>query len=167
MNLSNNSAPKFIVFLDFDGVLHPVRASDHEKFKPEAIHSVNRILDELGADIVLSTAWRMDFGIEKFNAWFKNRIIDSTPVHELNLQKKNPRFHEIMDFLRKSEWLNVPWIAIDDKRTHFPFDSPAYITDAKIGITDKDADNIILIGQSMKFAQRSLLEHISRRGYRE
>jgi hypothetical protein len=159
--------PKFLVFLDFDGVLHPVRASSHEKFRPDSIHSVNRILDELEANIVLSTAWRMDFGIEKFNAWFKNRIIDSTPVHEINLQKNNPRFHEIMDFLIKKKWINVPWIAIDDKRTHFPSDSPAYITDAKIGITDKDADNIILIGQSMKFAQRSLLEHISRRGYRE
>lgn len=113
MNLSTNSTPKFIVFLDFDGVLHPVQASDHEKFRPEAIHAVNRILDELEADIVLSTAWGMDFGIEKFNAWFKNRIIDSTPVHELNLQK------EIMDFLESREWSHVPWMAIDDKRTHF------------------------------------------------
>ncbi len=158
MNLPNNSAPKFIVFLDFDGVLHPLRASEHEKFKPEAIQSVNRILDELEANIVLSTAWRMDFGIEKFNKWFKDRIIDSTPVHELNLQKQHPRFHEIMDFLKNREWLHVPWVAIDDKRSHFPCNSPAYITDANVGITDQDADNIILIGQSMKFAQRALLE---------
>lgn len=160
-------SPKFLIFLDFDGVLHPLKASEHEMFKPEAIHSVNRILDDLEANIVLSTAWRMDFSIEKFNAWFKNRIIDSTPVHTLNLQKENTRFHEIMDFLKCSEFLNVPWIAIDDKRAHFPLSSPAYITDAKIGITNEDADNIILIGKSMKFAQQSLLEHISRRGYRE
>jgi hypothetical protein len=159
MNLPNNSAPTFIVFLDFDGVLHPTRASEHEKFKPEAIHSVNRIVDALEADIVLSTAWRMDFGIEKFNKWFKDRIIDSTPVHELDLQMKTPRFHEVMDYLKNREWLHVPWIAIDDKRTHFPGNSPAYITDGKTGITDKDADTIILIGQSMKFAQRSLIGH--------
>lgn len=166
MNYLNN-APKFLVFLDFDGVLHPLKASEHEKFRPEAIYSVNRILDELEANIVLSTAWRMDFGIEKFNAWFKDRIIDSTPVHELNLQQQHPRFHEIMDFLKSCQWLHVPWVAIDDKRSHFPPNSPAYITDADIGITSKDADNIILIGQSVKFAQRSLLEHISRRGYRD
>jgi hypothetical protein len=72
-----------------------------------------------------------------------------------------------MDFLKTREWLHVPWIAIDDKRTHFPTNSPAYITNAKIGLTEKDADNVILMGQSMKFAQRSLLEHISRRGYRD
>lgn len=160
MNRPNNSAPKFIVFLDFDGVLHPLRASEHEKFKPEAIQSVNRILDELEANIVLSTAWRMDFGIEKFNKWFKDRIIDSTPIHELDLKTEHCRFHEIMDFLKSREWLHVPWIAIDDKRTHFPCNSPAYITDGKTGITDKDADTIILIGQSMKFAQRSLLGQI-------
>ena len=167
MNLPNNSAPKFIVFLDFDGVLHPTSASEHEKFRPEAIQTVNRILDELEANIVLSTAWRMDFGIEKFNKWFKDRIIDSTPVHELNFKTEHCRFHEVMDFLKSREWLHVPWVAIDDKRSHFPTNSPAYITDAEIGITSKDADHIILIGQSVKFAQRSLLEHVSRRGYRD
>jgi len=154
------SPPKFLIFLDFDGVLHSTHASDHEKFRPEAIHSVNRILDELEAYAVLSTSWRIDFGIEKFNAWFKGRIIDSTPVHELDLQKRHPRFHEVMDFLGGSEWLHVPWIAIDDQRCHFPPDSPAYITNAKIGLTDQDADNIVLIGKGMKFAQRSLLDHI-------
>lgn len=156
---SSNSSPEFIVFLDFDGVLHPLRANEHEKFRPEAIQSVNRILDELEANIVLSTAWRMDFGIEKFNAWFKKRIMDSTPVHELDLKMENPRFHEVMDYLKVHEWLHIPWIAIDDKRLHYPVNSPAYITDPKVGLTPKDADNIILIGQCMKFAQRSLREH--------
>ena len=159
MNSQANTS-KFLIFLDFDGVLHPTSASEHEKFKPEAIHSVNYILDELEANVVLSTAWRMDFGIEKFNAWFKNRIINSTPVHELHLQEKHPRFHEILDFLKNEKWLHVPWVAIDDKQTHFPFNCPAYITDGKVGITEKDAENIILIGNSMKFAQKSLLEHI-------
>lgn len=164
---SHDKPPKFLVFLDFDGVLHPLHSAEHELFKPEAIESVNRILDELEASVVLSTAWRMDYGIEKFNAWFKHRIIDSTPVHELNLQQKNPRFHEILAFIKSHEWLNVPWIAIDDKRAHFPIDSPAYITDPKVGITVKDADNIIQIGHSMKFAQKSLLGHLSKKGYRD
>lgn len=153
------SSPKFLVFLDFDGVLHPTKSNKHEKFKPDAIQSVNRILDELEANIVLSTAWRMDFSIEKFNAWFKNRIIDTTPVHDLDLKKENPRFHEVIDFLTVHDWLHVPWIAIDDKRLHYPDSSPAYITDHKFGLTSKDADTIILIGKCMKFAQRSLLEH--------
>lgn len=154
--------PKFIIFLDFDGVLHPTSASEHERFKPESIQAVNRILDELEGHGVLSTAWRMDFSIDKFNAWFKGRIISSTPVHELDLQKKNPRFHEIIDFLESNGWLYVPWIAIDDKQTHFPPESPAYITNAKIGLTNQDAENIIKIGKSMKFAQRALIEHLKK-----
>jgi hypothetical protein len=156
---SPDSSPIFLVFLDFDGVLHPTKASEHEKFRPDAIQSVNRILDALEANIVLSTAWRMDFPIEKFNAWFKNRIIDTTPVHDLDLKKENPRFHEVMDFLTTHNWLHIPWIAIDDKRIHYPDSSPAYITDHKIGLTQKDADNIILIGKCMRFAQRALLDH--------
>ncbi|MFP5382592.1 MAG: HAD domain-containing protein [Gammaproteobacteria bacterium] len=160
-----NSAPEFIVFLDFDGVLHPLEARDHERFKPDAIRSVNSILDELGANIVLSTAWRIDFGIEKFNPWFKGRILGATPIQELNLKLENPRFHEVMAFLRHREWLNVPWIAIDDKRGHFPVWSPAYITDPKTGITARDVEYIIQIGKSMKFAQKSLSDHINRSGY--
>lgn len=156
---SPDSSPAFLIFLDFDGVLHPTTSSEHEKFRPDAIQSVNRILDELEASIVLSTAWRMDYSIDKFNAWFKNRIIDSTPIHDLDLKKENPRFHEVMDFLKARGWLHIPWIALDDKRLHYPEGSPAYITDHKIGLTQKDADTIILIGQCMKFAQRSLLLH--------
>lgn len=159
--------PRFIIFLDFDGVLHSTRASDSERFRPEAIRTVNRILDVLEASIVLSTAWRMDFGIEKFNPWFKGRIIDSTPIHDLDLQQKNPRFHEIMGFLKTREWVHIPWIAIDDKRMHFPDSSPAYITDGAIGITEKDADHIILMGNAMKFTQRAMLDHMSRRAYKE
>lgn len=155
-----SSPPKFLIFLDFDGVLHSTKANDHEKFKPEAIRSVNRLLDELEAHAVLSTAWRMDFGIEKFNAWFKGRIIDSTPVHELNLQQPHPRFAEVMDFLACNEWTHVPWIAIDDRRGHYPASSPAYITDGQVGLTERDADHIILMGHAMKFAQRALLERI-------
>lgn len=105
-----------------------------------------------------------NLGAEKFNAWFKNRIIGGTPVHDLGLNAEYGRFHEITDFMKSREWLNVPWIAIDDKRSHFPVDSPAYITDATVGITSKDAENIILIGKSMRFAQHALLEHMSRRG---
>lgn len=163
---STNKAPKFLIFLDFDGVLHSLHAAEHELFKPEAIASINRILDELDANIVLSTAWRMDNDADKYNPWFKNRIISSTPIHTLDLQKKNPRFHEIMDFLIGNKYLHVPWIAIDDKRQHFPEESPAYITDPKVGITETDTNNIISIGKSMKFAQKSLVEHMSGRGYR-
>lgn len=155
--------PRFLIFLDFDGVLHPLKANEHERFRPEAIYSVNRILDALDAKIVLSTAWRMDSGIERFNAWFKHRIIGSTPIHELDLTAQHSRFKEVMNFLSDENWLHVPWIAIDDKRTHYPESSPAFITDAKVGMTSNDADTIILMGRSMKFAQQYLLDSVNTR----
>lgn len=164
---AQNPSPSFLLFLDFDGVLHPVMANEHEKFRPEAIHSVNKILDELGAKAVLSTAWRMESSIDRFNSWFKGRIVDSTPVHELGRNKEHSRYHEIIGFLKSHEWSHIPWIAIDDKRSHFPASSPAYITNAEVGVTSKDAENIILIGRSMKFALHSLLEHLSREKWRE
>lgn len=155
--------PEFLIFLDFDGVLHPLKANEHERFRPEAIYSVNRILDALDAKIVLSTAWRMDSDIERFNAWFKHRIIGSTPIHELDLTAQHSRFKEVMNFLSDENWLHVPWIAIDDKRTHYPESTPAFITDAKVGMTSNDADTIILMGRSMKFAQQYLLDSVNTR----
>jgi len=83
-----------LIFLDFDGVLHSVHAShDSERFRPEQIALVNRIADYVDARIVLSTAWRMEMegAMEKYNRWFKGRIIGATPVNPLDLGKKPPR----------------------------------------------------------------------------
>ena len=161
---NSKDQPRFLVFLDFDGVLHPLPCNEHEKFRPEAIASVNRIVDELEAQIVLSTAWRMDYSIDKFNAWFKNRVIGSTPIHELDQQKKNPRFHEILNYLEEREWSHIPWVAIDDKRQHFPDESPVYITNPNTGITDTDTNSIITMGRGMKFAQAALSKYWEQNG---
>ncbi len=159
---SLNKDPDFIVFLDFDGVLHPVKANEHERFRPDAIKLVNLILDELGANVVLSTAWRMDSGSGRFNSWFKNRVIDATPIHEINMKAEHPRYLEVISFLKGKEWTHVPWIAIDDKRGYFPTHSPAYITNAEVGLTEQDAKQVIQIGKSMKFAQSALLNRLGK-----
>lgn len=132
--------PAYLIFLDFDGVLHSVDAThDSERFRPEAIALVNRIADYVDARIVLSTAWRMEGEIQKYNGWFKNRVIGATPVNPLDMRQKNPRYEEVLRYLRESDFQDVPWVAIDDKGRHFPAHSPAFIVDGSKGLTEGNA----------------------------
>lgn len=135
-----STKPAYLIFLDFDGVLHPVDAShDSERFRPEQIALINRIASYVDARIVLSTAWRMEGEIEKYNRWFQGRIIGATPVNQLDMSQKNPRYHEVLRYLSENNYRDVPWVAIDDKGGHFPAHSPAFITDGKRGLTEGNA----------------------------
>lgn len=132
--------PRYLIFLDFDGVLHPVDAAhDSQRFRPESITLVNRIADYVDARIVLSTAWRMEGDLEKYNRWFKNRVIGATPINPLDMGEKHPRYQEVLRYLRENQFQQVPWVAIDDKASHFPPHSPAFITNGQKGLTEGNA----------------------------
>lgn len=49
-----------LIFLDVDGVLHGVGASDDELFSPMHLANLRRVVDGTGARIVLSSAWRLE-----------------------------------------------------------------------------------------------------------
>ncbi|MGH8493089.1 MAG: HAD domain-containing protein [Moraxellaceae bacterium] len=136
--------PSYPIFLDFDGVLHPVDAShDSQRFRPETIALVNRIADYVDARIVLSTAWRMECDLEKYNRWFKNRVIGATPINPLAMGEKYPRYQEILRYLKENQYQQVPWVAVDDKASHFPSFSPALITNGRKGLTEGNAGVIM------------------------
>ena len=58
-------APRPVVFLDVDGVLHPLvvgfkdgRLGEEHLFAPGCMRLLKRIVDETGAELVLSSSWR-------------------------------------------------------------------------------------------------------------
>lgn len=88
-----------VLFLDIDGVLNHEKhyqwlhysgeATSFQKthpycnFNPVSVKLLNKIIDETGCEIVLSSSWRFD-GITKINNIFdkvgiKHKIIDVTP----------------------------------------------------------------------------------------
>lgn len=145
--------PAYLIFLDFDGVLHPVDAShDSQRFRPESIALVNRIADYVDARIVLSTAWRMDGDVEKYNRWFKGRVIGATPINPLNIGEKHPRYQEILRYLKENKFEQVPWVAIDDKASHFPSHCPAFITDGQKCLTEGNAGVIMHQMRCVRYA---------------
>lgn len=147
--LSWFNTPRFILFLDFDGVTHPnscrspcFMSEVYEKkgvyFRQENVDAVNRLARGLNASIVISSSWRLNFGFDIFNEFFYGRIIGQTPW--LDFKK---RYEEVDLYLEQLGWQDVPWLALDDN-LHYPEHYPAHLTDGSIGLTEADVDKLIL-----------------------
>lgn len=108
--------PTTVVFLDVDGVLHPLRGND--LFVERCVQALEQIVLESNATIILSSAWRLNpRAATTVNTFLKRRglsgIADKTP----NLNPPGcfyvPREEEIIDWLRRHPEVEH-WVAIDD-----------------------------------------------------
>jgi hypothetical protein len=79
------SAPR-VVFLDFDGVVAPIRRWDrYEDLDPECIQVLNEIVERGGADVVVSSTWRYGRTVAELQRMldgqgFRGRVLDKTPA---------------------------------------------------------------------------------------
>lgn len=109
-----------ILFLDFDGVLHPF---DQQAGMFSLLPGFERVMREFGdVDIVISSTWREAHTLEQLRALFspdiRQRIIDVTPVFN-GLAYPYIREAEITDWLRTAGRECEPWVAIDDSQSFF------------------------------------------------
>mmetsp|Transcript_77839 Transcript_77839/g.204385 ORF Transcript_77839/g.204385 Transcript_77839/m.204385 type:complete len:209 (+) Transcript_77839:90-716(+) len=110
------SEPTAIVFLDVDGVLHPVDAPLEKFLNVTHLEQLRRIVESSGARIVLSSTWRLDhnhaFQICNTIAGLGlPRPIGATPDHW-----QQGRAAEISAWLATNASLvdGGRWVAIDD-----------------------------------------------------
>ena len=74
-----------VIFLDFDGVLAPIRRWDrYEDLDPACIRVLNEIVAECSADVVVSSTWRHGKTVAELQAMldaegFTGRVLDKTP----------------------------------------------------------------------------------------
>lgn len=150
------------IFLDFDGPIIPEKSYDRrrridEKAWPPSVAALNRVTDETGAKIVVSSTWRLD-GQKRVTTLLKawgvtGEVIGVTPrvflEDERGEEKQAPRGYEIDHFLRK--WNEdhpknkiTSFVIFDDDKDmehllpfliHTPFER---------GINEIDADEAIL-----------------------
>lgn len=104
-----------ILFLDFDGVLHPFS-------RPLGMFSLlpdfERVMRDFpNVDIVISSSWREAHDLAQLRAIFSDdiarRIIDVTPVFA-DPDYQHVREEEIKSWLRKHGKEGEAWVAIDD-----------------------------------------------------
>lgn len=139
------SPPPFVVFIDFDGVTHPLRDRSPKRlddplmgvewFCPDNVGQVNRLLRNLNSVGVISSAWRLDFPWSAFQRYFNGRLVGQTP--ELSGWH---RLAECQLFLTQRGWESASWVAIDDKPTLYSPDATLIIPDYRRGLVAADVD---------------------------
>lgn len=134
-----------ILFLDFDGVLHPEPCFDRTQFFCFLPRLENVLRDFSSVNIVISSTWKDNRSLNDLRGFFsegiRHRVIGTTPHW-----RDCTEMLEIIGFQRQAEieaWLrNSPepwesWIAIDDKPYLFrPFSANLIKTESAIGFDE-------------------------------
>lgn len=161
-----------ILFLDFDGVLHPwPYASRKECFS--RVDLLERFLqlrpEYAGIKIVITSTWRKDRGLAELQMLLPmeiaKRVIGVTPV-ERDQTPKGVREQEILKWLIKNNRLDEPWFAIDDLEGFFDrHKERVFFCDNSTGLTEDDFPKLeALIERSAKpmFSDRHRVEEVRR-----
>ena len=120
--LQNMVANIKILFLDFDGVLHPLNSEKENLFCK--VHYLEKALEGTSCKIVITSNWRLTYSTEKMSELLprsiRKLVIGATEVlNEIN----HKRFIEIESYLSTHINLSsIDWRAIDDSPQDFPTD---------------------------------------------
>lgn len=118
-----------ILFLDFDGVLHPIPCKDKDMlcFIPR-LETVLRKWPHV--QVVISSLWRASHDLDGLRAYFSEdirpRIIGMTPFTDINAWESDGRF-----FIQKTRYEEArlwiaqnaytgPYVSLDDAWREFP-----------------------------------------------
>ena len=162
-----------IIFLDIDEVLITERQHDRcvedgispvdgfgFAFDPEAVANLKSIVENTGADIVISLSWKL-WGLDAMQRMWTRRdlpgeVIDITP----NTESDEMLLSIDLDFMdipaikgsEIKEWLSTNgnqdtrYAILDDLPDMLPEQESHFVqTDPRIGITEEDAERIIEI----------------------
>lgn len=112
-----------LLFLDFDGVLHPRSAGEHPFVH---IPRIERVLRDFPlVQVVISSSWREVTPIQELQAIFsedlRRRIIGTTPLVDIEYPPGpvGSREKEIRIFLDQAEFIGRKWLALDDEAPLF------------------------------------------------
>ena len=134
-----------MIFLDFDGVLAPIRRWDrYEDLDPACVQVLNEIVAGCSADVVVSSTWRYGKTVAELQAMldakgFAGRVLDKTPIGPPGAD----RGEEIAAWLAAHDV--VGYVIIDDhvdvgeRRTHLVQTYPAH------GLQPADAPRAIAV----------------------
>ncbi len=136
-----------ILFLDFDGVLHPLDTEDELFTSLPLLEAVLREASHV--EVVISSAWREHHPLDELRGFFgpdlRPRIIDVTPVgcdtDDLPLEvQAYLRHSECLWWLRQHRPPGTPWLALDDQPGLWGFSCPnLMLIDSSTGLTARDA----------------------------
>ena len=130
-----------LIFLDFDGVLHPKGAGGPRFTRLSLFEAFLRESEISNVNIVISSTWRQAYGLPKLRSFFSvdiaNRILGCTPSLE-SYRSEFERGEEIEVWLSKRP--TETWVALDDDEEGFAprLRSKLVLCDGTQGIREKD-----------------------------
>jgi len=140
-----------IVFLDIDGVLNSRQSLplDAGSMHPPLISKLNRLLQETGANVVISSSWRMHTPLNELANYlvksgfeYPERIIGATRY----LDGRRSRGYEITLWLRQVKGCVDSFVVLDDVAAGLDeVNGNVVVTDNRIGLSDKNVENAIKI----------------------
>lgn len=130
-----------ILFLDFDGVLHPSMC-DSEKTLSKA-PLLAALMTEFPCRIVISSSWRFQYTLEQIKKILpkaiSNQVIGMTGDA---FNGAHQRYNEIKFYLQVHGKSLADWKALDDSHNEFP----------------KDCGNLIVCNQITGLGQKQIME---------
>ena len=126
-----------LLFLDFDGVLHPTSA------RGPGLLSKAPLLEAISNEdcrIILSTSWRFQHSLEELCAKLPEsvslKVIGMTGAPYIG---KHSRYYEIISYVSQLDRKPVQWRALDDAYWEFPVGCPELIRcNPNTGITEHE-----------------------------
>lgn len=145
--MTDMTAERRLVFLDFDGVLHPQVAFIAERFcRLPLLEGWLRARPDI--QVVISSSWRLGQSMEELRSIFSTdlqpRIISTTQPGE---DSGGSREHQIRLWLLH-EAPSARWVAIDDSEWLFNRTERLVLCDSIVGLTDanlSEADRLLAL----------------------
>ncbi|MDD2882497.1 MAG: HAD domain-containing protein [Rhodoferax sp.] len=147
-------SPKtLIIFLDFDGVMHPHPCFDANMFTQLPL--IEEVLREFpSAEIVISSSWRLDSSFQELKRLLSTdigqRVIGTTPFYhdpKLDHLQNRPtgyvRQWEIERWMSENSSIEAQWVAVDDYPEWFEPNCPnLLVTSAATGFVENDKQTL-------------------------
>jgi hypothetical protein len=159
------STDKKIIFLDVDGVMNGTQTASkgimyqwHPGIEPEKVALLNQIIEQTGAEVVLSSTWRLHYKQVEMREYLKQQgfrgvMRDFTPDHSKTgrFDQRNCRVmrgDEVKAWLeeqkQRGRW-NITHHVIFDDDTDFHPDQPWIHTDYMTGMMPAHVDIAVKI----------------------
>ena len=143
-----------LLFLDMDGVMnnHQRMENGYCGIRPECVKNLNKILNYVNCDIVISSAWRymipstmsitgFEYMLMISGVCCRGRVIGHT---RRDLCEPDDRGDQIRDYLIAHENQWKKYVILDDMEFNFKKLGLIYVqTDGKVGLTEELADKAI------------------------
>ncbi|MDO8990098.1 MAG: HAD domain-containing protein [Sideroxyarcus sp.] len=134
-----------ILFLDFDGVLHPVSPFNRDVGVLCHLQRFEEVMRDFPEwKIVISSSWREEFTLDVLRDFFSTdiaaRVIGVTPIVLSNGDFL--REVEIRQYLSAAGPQTTPWLALDDAAHGFQDKSHLVLCSPEIGFDDVAAKKL-------------------------